>query len=108
MPLHNRLVAVELKLTRIKEAFQQANRNLGFADESYVAFPMPLALRLPDMNQLCGYFECGVGLLGVTKRTCKVLVPARVTKKPCDSAVQMYCVDKFWLSRNRPLEARGN
>lgn len=102
MPLHERLIAVELKLKRVEEAFQQANRNLGFADESYVAFPMQLAERLAvEPERWSRYFENGVGLLGVTRRTCKVLVAARASKQSRDSAVQLYCVDKFWRSRGR-------
>src|SRR6185503_18728144 len=39
MPLHKRLMAVELKLHRVEEALHQATANLMFADESYVALP---------------------------------------------------------------------
>jgi hypothetical protein len=100
-PLHKRLVAIELKLNRIDEAFQQANRNLGFAEESYVAFPMALAMRLQNMDRWGDYFKNGVGLLGVTKRTSKVLVSARASNQSSASAVQVYCVDKFWRTRGR-------
>lgn len=109
MPLHERLIAVELKLTRVDEAFQQANRNLGFADESYAAFPMELAERLAVEPDRWGrYFENGVGLLGVTRRTCKVFVAASASTQSRDSAVQLYCVDKFWRSRDRRGVTKGS
>jgi hypothetical protein len=38
-PLHQRIVAVELKLRRISEALSQGLSNRTFATESYVALP---------------------------------------------------------------------
>ena len=46
MPLHRRLVAVELKLSKVAEALQQAVRNQEFASESYIGLPAPLARRI--------------------------------------------------------------
>jgi hypothetical protein len=98
MPLQNRLVAVELKLNRIEEALAQARANLGFAEESYVAFPMPTARRIAgDPSPWSSYFDRGIGLIGVLRRRCEVLVPyAPSTSSNYDPAVRLYCVEKFW------------
>ena len=42
MPLHKRLVALELKLTRINDALHQAISNLEFANEAYVGIPLEI------------------------------------------------------------------
>ena len=43
MPLHDRIVAVEMKLSGIADALDQALQNKAFAEESYVAFPTDVA-----------------------------------------------------------------
>ena len=106
MPLQDRLVAVELKLSRVKEAMHQALSNLGFAEESYVGLPAKVARRMAsDSSRWSGFFDAGIGLLSVTPRGCKPLVPARERKTPdsTDGVLQFYCVEKFWRTR-----ARGN
>ena len=96
MPLQNRLVAVELKLNRIEKALQQARANLGFAEESYVAFPMPTARRIAsDPNPWSSYFDDGIGLIGVLHHRCEMLIAPSSTQQ-YDPAVQLYCVEKFW------------
>jgi len=100
MPLHQRLVAVELKLSRIEEAMRQALDNLGFAEESYVGLPSKVARRVAsNTSRWSTFFGAGVGLLSVGQRRCRVLVPARRTHDWADQAVQFYCVEKFWRSR---------
>ncbi len=100
MPLHNRLVAVELKLSRIDEAMRQARNNLGFADESYVALPLDVAHRvISNLSRWVNYFNDGVGLLGITQRKCYALVPGRRGTSWIDETVQFYCVEKFWRTR---------
>lgn len=102
MPLQERLVAVELKLSRVEEAFQQAESNLGFAQESYVAFPMPVARHIANSKyKWSGHFANGIGLIGVLKRRCEALIPASASPPLKDPAVQFYCVEKFWKSRSR-------
>lgn len=105
MPLQDRIVAVELKLTRIEEAMQQAHRNLGFADESFVAFPKEVAVRVASNLKRWSVLSAGVGLLSVTPATCEVLVPARRAEKRPDPAIQVYCVEKFWRTRLRDSSA---
>ncbi len=100
MPLQDRLVAVELKLSRIDEAMQQAFNNLGFAEESYVGLPVEVARRVAaNASRWSDYFDAGVGLLSVARRGCQVLVPARNAMNWADTAIQLYCVEKFWRTR---------
>jgi hypothetical protein len=97
-PLHKRLMAVELKLTRIDEVMCQARNNLHFADESYVALPSDVALRVfLKRERWSEFFNQGVGLLSVTLGGCEVLIRShgRIEKEP---ALQFYCVEKFWRS----------
>lgn len=99
-PLQDRFVAVELKLSRIEEAMHQARNNLGFACESYVGLPSEVADRVARRpSRWNRYFEAGVGLLSVQRRTCKVLVPAQPNRTSTDPAVQLYCAEKFWRTR---------
>jgi hypothetical protein len=100
MPLQDRLVAVELKLHRIEEAMRQALNNLGFADESYVGLPADVARRvLSNASRWSDFLDAGVGLLSVAPQGCEILVPARNTRDWTDTAIQLYCVDKFWRTR---------
>lgn len=97
MPLQNRLVAVELKLARVEEALSQAKANLGFAEESYVAFPMPMARRIAaDPSPWSTYFDDGVGVIGVLRQRCEVLIPGSPSSSTYAPAVRLYCVEKFW------------
>lgn len=102
MPLQERLVAVELKLSRIDEAFQQAMSNLGFAQESFVAFPMRTAVQIAKASSKWSrYIHEGIGVIGVRKRSCHVLVPSTPMHAIPDPAIQLYCVEKFWRSQPR-------
>lgn len=99
-PLHRRLMAVELKLTRIDQVMRQARNNLHFAEESYVALPSVAAQRvLLKRERWTDFFNQGVGLLSVTPTGCQLLIPSHgrgcVEREP---ALQFYCVEKFWRS----------
>jgi hypothetical protein len=99
MPLQKRIVAVELKVSRVEEAILQAENNLGFANESYVALPKPLALRIARQVERRHEFATRrVGLLAVTEGQCRVVIRPPVASVE-NEALQMYCVEKFW----RPL-----
>lgn len=100
MPLQKRMVAIELKLSRIDEAFQQARSNLGFAQESFVAFPMQTAKRVTDTSSKWSrYIHEGIGVIGVRKNSCHVLVRSMPRHVIPDPAIQLYCVEKFWRSQ---------
>lgn len=108
VPLQNRLIAVELKLARIEEALQQARANLGFADESYAAFPMPIAQRIAsNPKPWASYFNDGIGVIGVGRRRCEVLIQYNQSPNfPAELAVQFYCVEKFWRTHRPTLTKR--
>jgi hypothetical protein len=96
-PLHKRLVAVELKLHRIEEVLSQAQNNLMFATESYVALPKDVAIRVSEKRaRWAPFFESGVGLISVTKRACDVLIRPRRQPSTTDNIIQFCCVEKFW------------
>lgn len=105
MPLQKRLVAVELKLARIDDAFHQAINNLGFADESYVGLPSDVAMRLVKSRRKTECVERGIGVLAVSADRCRVVLHA--TKRPSspDKTTQSYAVERFWLPHLRDSEA---
>jgi len=97
LPLHDSLVAIELKLLRIQEVLCQARSNLTFADESYAGLPMDVANRVyAKRERWAEYFDTGVGLLGVSSRKCSVLIPSRKNLDRLSLALQTYCVEKYW------------
>ena len=101
-PMHKRLVAVELKLNRIEEVLSQARNNLLFAQESYIALPKDVANRVSEKRaRWAPYFEGGVGLLSVTKRSCEILIRPHRQALAVDNLVQFCCVEKFWRTQSR-------
>ena len=101
-PLHKRLVAVELKLSRIEDVLSQAQNNLLFADESYVALPKAVAVRVAEKRvRWTPFFESGVGLLSVTKRSCDVLIKPHRQSAAVDNIIQFCCVEKFWRTHSK-------
>ena len=98
-PLHERIVAVELKLSKVAEAAAQARSNLAFATESYIALPMDRALLLachPRKKQIA---RSGVGLLGVSSTRCILLFWGKKTAEFTDEILQAHCVERFWRTR---------
>lgn len=101
-PMHKRLVSVELKLNRIEEVLSQARNNLLFAQESYVALPKDVALRVSQKRaRWAPFFESGVGLLCVTKRSCDILIRAHRQALAGDNLIQFCCVEKFWRTHSK-------
>jgi len=100
-PLHERLVTVELKLSRISEVLRQAVANRELTHESYAAFPMSVAQRLLGRKDRARFDRVGVGILGLTKRSCRVLLEARRAGDLPDAVAQMHCVERFWRTRVR-------
>jgi hypothetical protein len=102
MPLHDRLVAVELKLSRVEEAMRQAVNNLAFADESYVGFPHEIAVRIAGKpERWANHFDEGIGLLSVSRGSCEVLISARKNTRWIQKALRLYSVEKFWRTRSK-------
>ncbi|MGC1275991.1 MAG: hypothetical protein WBC44_19980 [Planctomycetaceae bacterium] len=102
MPLHDRLVAVELKRTRIEEAMRQALNNLAFATESYVGLPADIAAKVGGRrHRWSRYLDTGIGLLSIASDSCEVVIQSRSPDVPADPALRLYCVEKFWRTRSR-------
>lgn len=101
MPLHKRLVAIELKLSRVDDAFRQAINNLGFADESYVAMPAQMARRLATHKTHARFKSKGIGLLAVDPGGCEVILKAVIRGARDDLVVQEHSVERFWLPHVR-------
>jgi hypothetical protein len=101
MPLHKRLVAVELKLSRVDDAFHQAINNLGFADESYVAMPTQIANRIAGRKTHARFRSKGIGLLAVDLDGCEVVLKAVTRRARDDVVVQEHSVERFWLPHVR-------
>ena len=105
MPLQERLIAVELKLSRVEEAMRQALNNLGFAEESFIGLPEDVAHRVSsNQARWSEFFNYGIGIISVAKGKCKVLVEARKTQDCADKTIQFYCVEKFWRTRLKTTE----
>lgn len=65
-------VAVELKLTKWQRAFEQALIYQLCSDFSYVAMPREFVRRVAVED----FRAFGVGLIAVSSRSCRVIVPA--------------------------------
>lgn len=96
VPLHKRIVAVELKLTRISDVVQQAVSNLGFAQESYIGIPIEGAERLMTSNRWKGFKKKGIGMLGISADRCTVMHKASFVRDRPDAVLSAYCAERFW------------
>src|SRR5579859_2758384 len=59
-PMHDRIVAVELKLSRVSEALAQAVSNRAFATESYIGLPAKAAERLAGSDRCSEFCKTGI------------------------------------------------
>jgi len=102
VPLHKKLVAIELKLSRIEEALSQARNNLIFADKSFVGLPKDMAERVAaSKTRRSSFLNAGIGLVSVSFRECKIVIPSRPSSSRPDPVIQFYCVEKFWRTHSR-------
>lgn len=102
LPIHRRLVAIELKLSRVEEVLQQARNNLEFATESFAALPTEIADRVCEHRiRWKHFFDAGVGLLRVSTQRCEVLIPSANPTANQPEALSFYCAEKFWRTRHR-------
>jgi len=95
MPMHERLVAVELKLSRIEDVLAQARANLGFADESFIALPLARARRFVCEDRSAVFRREGIGILGVSRRRVEVALAAR-RQRAGFRVTQVHAVERFW------------
>lgn len=100
VPLHKRIVAVELKLARIPKVLTQAKSNLVFADESYVGLPIEKAKALFAARGEKKLAEKGIGILAVRRKEVRVLLRPRFN---CDSdqIFKMHCAERFWRTYSK-------
>jgi hypothetical protein len=98
-PLHHRIVAVELKLSRISEVLAQAESNYSFATESYVALPAKLAHRLLRSSRAEALKRTGIGLLAAYPDSCRRLLLPSANRLMFDDILQAHCVERFWRTR---------
>ena len=98
-PLHDRIIAVELKLSRIGEAFSQAEANRCWVEETWVAFPMDVARRVIASGHRWNVASGGIGVLGVEVAGCEVLMAARPTG--ADDEHIEHQVEKFFRERRK-------
>ena len=96
MPLHDRIIAVELKLSRVEEALRQAVSHLEFADESYVALPMECGKRAVSGSKRLEFEASSVGVLGLAGRRAEVLLAAKPRRNDPPQPVQAHCAERFW------------
>ena len=87
-PPADRIVAVEAKQTRWRDAIMQARRYTFFADETYIAVWNGTA-RLVDRNLL---YRHRLGLIGVDPDGAQVLVTAP-TRKPRQPDMHRFCAE---------------
>jgi len=99
-PLHRRIVAVELKLSKVSQAILQARSNLAFATESYIALPIDRAFRIALGRDRDTIKKMGVGLLGVSLTRCERIFTGSRMIGVCDEVLQAHCVERFWRTRD--------
>jgi hypothetical protein len=99
-PLYRRIVAVELKLSRISEALAQASSNQTFTTESYVALPSALAHRVAKSVRADQFRKKGIGLLAVSQNSCRCLLSSSCAVGISDEVLQAHCVERFWRTRD--------
>ena len=96
MPLHKRIVAVELKLSRVEEALRQAAGHLEFADESYVALPLGQARRVVSGAKREDFEAHSVGILGIARHRMEVLLRLKPKRRESLQPAQAHCAERFW------------
>lgn len=94
LPMHRRLVAVELKLRDISTVFAQARQNQEFASESFVALPQARAEQLLEDDWAAEFEVCGIGLIGVRESGCQLLLST--APDSISESTQTYVVDRLW------------
>jgi hypothetical protein len=99
-PLHSRIVAVELKLSRITEALNQATSNRAFATDCYVALPHRRAFQVARGSKAALFRQRGIGLLAVSQSACRELIEPGQTDLGSSEITQMHVAERFWRTRD--------
>ena len=96
MPLHRRIVALELKLSRVDEALNQAMSHLAFATHSYVGLPADSAARVLRADNGERFRKTGIGLISVDRSRCRRVIDAQEQRTVGSPVIQMHVVERFW------------
>ncbi|MGQ0815826.1 MAG: hypothetical protein ACT4O1_15445, partial [Gemmatimonadota bacterium] len=103
-PLARRVLAVELKLYRVRGALHQAFLRTAFADEILVGLPEDEARKVSNSALAYDFKSRGVGLLAVSNSQCNVLIaPAAAGAR--DSVLRALCVERFWNRSSKALDS---
>lgn len=98
-PLHDRLVTVELKLSRVGEVIHQAAAHSHWS-ESYVALPGRIAVQTAETRR-DELESLGVGLLAVGPSTVAMLIRAPTPTVGKMARRQALVVEGFWRHRKK-------
>jgi len=96
MPLHRKIVTVELKLSRFSEAVRQATANKRLTADSYVALPRPLAERALRSNAESTLVREGIGLVALEEDSWEILRVPSPHQEDVDLVAQVHCGERFW------------
>jgi hypothetical protein len=105
VPLHERIVAIELKLNRVSDGLSQAISHLRFATDVYLGLPTDLAMRIASSKRAIEFEHSGVGVVAVSHGSCRVVVAPLRKPHLSDRILQMHCVERFWRTMIRGSSA---
>ena len=108
MPLHDRIVAIELKLDRIEDVIQQAISHVGFATESYVGLPMATARRLVGSPRFERLQKAGVGVIGVEQHSARMLRRSTPGFAATIPWLQMHMAERFWRTGHKQFSIKAS
>ncbi|WP_417377068.1 hypothetical protein [Gimesia maris] len=104
-PLHRKLIAIELKLNRVSEALDQAKKNLGFVEFSYVGLPSRIASRIVHSKKVNDFKDARIGIISVSDNACRLVLGAKNQVKKIDRPTQARLVERFWPGTKKGIEA---
>ena len=92
---------MELKLHRSSEAFEQAQAHLEVGTEAYIGLPAEIAASLVSSPRGDRIIQAGVGVLAVSKSSCRVLRRSKPRRPNQNHIEAMRCIEIFWRDRLR-------
>lgn len=95
-PLHQQIISIELKLSRIQDAIDQAIKNSALTGQTYVGFPLEVSNNIYHSTKIDEFKSAGIGILGITKEKCVVLLPPRPNNNLVDPVLELHAAERFW------------
>ena len=97
-PLQGKIIAVEMKLSRISVALTQAQAHLAFAHEAYVALPYDVAKRALENRRRQEFVSRRVGLLAIRPNSVHVKITShgRPSVARRHKSLQTQCSERLW------------